>query len=66
MKECNDCGGDIPHERLKAQPNARFCIECQELNERKGNFQKHMMDVNIRFKGEEIESMEETLVRGTM
>lgn len=32
--ECENCGGDIPFERLKAQPTAERCIRCQEMYEK--------------------------------
>ena len=28
--ECEDCGGEIPYERFKANPVARRCTRCQE------------------------------------
>lgn len=31
---CEDCGGDIPFERLNAQPAARRCFGCQRSYER--------------------------------
>lgn len=31
--ECLSCGEDIPFERLKALPYAKFCVSCQELEE---------------------------------
>lgn len=31
---CESCGGRIPNSRLKAIPHARFCLECQEAQER--------------------------------
>lgn len=30
---CNDCGGEIEPERLKALPHAVLCISCQKLFE---------------------------------
>lgn len=30
---CLDCGGDIPFERLRAQPAAARCVECQARHE---------------------------------
>jgi RNA polymerase-binding transcription factor DksA len=32
--KCTGCGGDIPFERLKANPSGRLCLECQEFEER--------------------------------
>jgi len=31
---CCDCGNDIDHARLKASPEARRCLPCQERYER--------------------------------
>lgn len=31
---CIDCGGDIPFARLKVQPTAQRCIQCQALHEK--------------------------------
>jgi RNA polymerase-binding protein DksA len=31
---CQDCGADIPFERLLAYPTARRCFSCQRLTER--------------------------------
>ncbi|WP_035476489.1 TraR/DksA family transcriptional regulator [Aliagarivorans taiwanensis] len=32
---CESCGDDISLQRLKARPESRYCIECQDLRERK-------------------------------
>lgn len=32
---CDRCGIEIKHERLRAIPYASFCIECQEIIERR-------------------------------
>jgi DnaK suppressor protein len=32
--ECVNCGEPIPEKRLAAMPWARYCIKCQELQER--------------------------------
>lgn len=31
---CSNCSGEIPQARLKAVPWARYCISCQELEEK--------------------------------
>lgn len=36
-KDCSDCGEPIPAKRLKANPQATRCVECQEKYERKGS-----------------------------
>ncbi|ATA26599.1 conjugal transfer protein TraR [Brenneria goodwinii] len=30
---CNDCGDDIPAQRLAAHPDAVCCVTCQEIRE---------------------------------
>ena len=30
---CEDCGGEIPLKRLKAQPWARYCLKCAQKME---------------------------------
>ncbi len=35
---CEDCGVKIPKARLKVMPFARFCVECQEKNEREEKY----------------------------
>ncbi len=32
--ECEECGGEIGHERLKARPTATMCIICKDEQER--------------------------------
>ena len=32
--QCIDCGGEIPFERLRAQPGAGRCVACQERREK--------------------------------
>ncbi len=33
---CDSCGGAIPKQRLKVLPQAKYCIKCQEKNEKPG------------------------------
>jgi DnaK suppressor protein len=35
-RKCIGCGEPIPEKRLKANPAARRCIDCQELVEKNG------------------------------
>ncbi len=32
--QCADCGGEIPFERLRAQPGAERCLSCQQRHEK--------------------------------
>lgn len=63
MKECEYCEEVIPQKRLLARPGVKLCVSCQEDEEKSGRYQKHKMSVDIRFKGDEIESYEQTVVR---
>jgi len=64
-RECNDCEKVIPEGRLLLFPNAETCVVCQDYREKKGDFQRHKMNVRYVFKCDEIESTEETIVRGS-
>lgn len=33
---CDSCGGAIPKQRLKVLPQAKYCIKCQESQEKPG------------------------------
>ena len=35
--ECEDCGGEISHNRLLARPTANLCIHCKEVEEKQEN-----------------------------
>jgi len=34
---CENCGAEIPYERLKARPVTTMCIKCKELEEEQEN-----------------------------
>lgn len=34
LKECEECGVDIPEARQKLIPGVRTCVDCQELKEK--------------------------------
>lgn len=34
-KPCQDCDNIIPAARIRVQPKARLCVECQELADKK-------------------------------
>lgn len=34
-KPCQECDGIVPAARIRVQPRARLCVECQELAEKK-------------------------------
>lgn len=35
-RQCANCGGKIPLERLRAKPSASLCVSCQELKDSAG------------------------------
>jgi len=46
--QCEDCGIKIPKARLKVLPFAKFCVECQEKNEREEKYSREDLDEGIR------------------
>jgi phage/conjugal plasmid C-4 type zinc finger TraR family protein len=39
LRECEECGSEIPEPRRQAMPGVRLCISCQEsLDQRNENF----------------------------
>lgn len=36
LKQCNDCGVDIPQARREAIVGVKTCVDCQVFNEEKG------------------------------
>jgi len=34
LKECEECGADIPEARRKVIPGVRLCIACQETHDK--------------------------------
>lgn len=45
---CEDCGTKIPRARLKVLPFAKFCVECQEKNEREEKYTREEPEEGIR------------------
>jgi DnaK suppressor protein len=46
--QCEDCGTKIPRARLKVLPFAKFCVECQEKNEREEKYTREEPEEGIR------------------
>jgi len=66
-RECSGCGDTVPQKRwdfLGDKP-VKLCVHCQQEAEDSGQFKRHMMSSVIRFKGDEVESHELVLERGT-
>ena len=45
---CEECGVKIPKARLKVLPFAKFCVECQEKNEREEKYTREESEDGIR------------------
>jgi DnaK suppressor protein len=46
--QCEECGVKIPRARLKVLPFAKFCVECQEKNEREEKYTREEPEEGIR------------------
>ncbi|MEW6720024.1 MAG: TraR/DksA family transcriptional regulator [Thermodesulfobacteriota bacterium] len=46
--QCEECGAKIPKARLKVLPFAKFCVECQEKNEREEKYTREEPEEGIR------------------
>lgn len=64
MRDCKECGEEIPEARLKALPHAETCVHCQQNLESNGKFARHVMDVRATMKAGEIDEVHSTIVRG--
>jgi len=62
-RTCIDCGEPISIDRILAKPKATRCIDCQADAEHMGLCGRHKMQYQIRFRGDEIESMDAEIVK---
>jgi len=46
--QCEECGIKIPRARLKVLPFAKYCVECQEKNEREEKYTREEPEEGIR------------------
>ncbi len=46
--QCEECGCKIPRARLKVLPFAKYCVECQEKNEREEKYTREEPEEGIR------------------
>jgi RNA polymerase-binding transcription factor len=46
--QCEECGVKIPKARLKVLPFAKFCVECQEKNEREEKYTREEPEEGIK------------------
>lgn len=52
---CEDCEVKIPARRMKARPEATLCVDCQERAEKLGQFERHRMGHDVKFKGDDVD-----------
>ena len=45
---CEECGTKIPRARLKVLPFAKYCVECQEKNEREEKYTREEPEEGLR------------------
>lgn len=45
---CEECGVKIPKARLRVLPFAKYCVECQEKNEREEKYTREEPEDGIR------------------
>ena len=64
-RECKDCGEKINPGRLKAIPQTKVCVDCQEENEKAGRFQLHRMEAKGTTRCNEIDQVKMIFHRGT-
>ncbi|HEX9191350.1 MAG TPA: TraR/DksA family transcriptional regulator [Candidatus Deferrimicrobiaceae bacterium] len=46
--QCDECGVKIPKARLKVLPFAKYCVECQEKNEREEKYTREEPEEGIK------------------
>ena len=63
--DCRGCGEEIPEARVKARPGTTLCVDCQQKREDKGQFQRHVIDVQPVIEAWENVGITQTLVRGS-
>lgn len=62
--ECSECGDLIPAKRMAVLPHTQTCVGCMEDLEAQGlGTKKHHMTYNVTIKGDDIDSIETTIVR---
>lgn len=64
-RECLECDQPIPPGRLRVKPSARFCIHCQEDLEKRGLYERSVMDIQPEIQSWENIGVTQTLIRGT-
>lgn len=64
-RKCTTCGEEIPAARIRILPNTTICVDCAQARENKGQFQRHVIDVQPEIESWENVSITQTLIRGT-
>lgn len=64
MQICKECENSIPEARIKALPNVKFCIDCQEERGNSGRFVKSRMLISQEISGWSFESVVQTIIPG--
>lgn len=64
MRSCVECGEQIPEERLRAKPDTKYCIDCQEIRESTGKFSRSKMKIVQEIVGYQCEDVQQELIRG--
>jgi len=65
MTKCEECDEEIDARRMKALPTTKVCVPCQQDRESNGRFRLHKLDVQSKTRCGEIDTTEQTLVRGS-
>lgn len=63
-RECESCGEEIPAKRVQALPRVRFCVNCQQQEEKAGNHKRHTMEIYQGLEGWQLEEVKTILIRG--
>lgn len=62
---CEECDVKIPEARIKARPNARTCVGCQEGLEKSGDFTRHRMEITQDIESWQCVGVHQILKKGT-
>ncbi len=64
QRDCVMCEEPIDPKRVKALPNCRVCLECQQKRENSGSFRRSKMEVVQELRAWEVESLNNVLIKG--
>lgn len=63
-KYCESCEEVISAARLKARPETKYCLECQEELEKSGKYKPHTMEIGQEINGWQFEGVKTVMIRG--